>query len=85
MVGRDSGQMRWFRSGSMAVMLPLALSVLAPSCGFKALAAETVAAGGGDEGAVRIGRRIYDRLRPFFQISGMLSLKITCSRGWCSS
>ncbi|PAQ04048.1 ABC transporter substrate-binding protein [Mesorhizobium mediterraneum] len=43
MVGSDSGcgQMRWFRPGSMAVLL-LAFSVLAPSCGFKALAAETV-------------------------------------------
>ncbi|WP_292712021.1 hemin ABC transporter substrate-binding protein [Mesorhizobium sp.] len=33
--------MRWFRPGSMAVLL-LAFSGLAPSCGFKALAAETV-------------------------------------------
>ncbi|RVB77636.1 MULTISPECIES: ABC transporter substrate-binding protein [unclassified Mesorhizobium] len=43
MVGSDSGcgQVRWFRSSNMAVLL-LALSVLAPSCGFKALAAETV-------------------------------------------
>ncbi|WP_287208107.1 hypothetical protein [Mesorhizobium sp.] len=43
MVGSVSGrrQMRWFRSGNMAVLL-LALSLLAPSCGFKALAAETV-------------------------------------------
>ncbi|RWQ66802.1 MAG: ABC transporter substrate-binding protein [Mesorhizobium sp.] len=43
MVGSDSGcgQMRWFRPGSMAVLL-LAFSGLAPSCGFKALAAETV-------------------------------------------
>jgi iron complex transport system substrate-binding protein len=43
MVGSDRGcgQVRWFRSSNMAVLL-LALSVLAPSCGFKALAAEAV-------------------------------------------
>ncbi|TPM38174.1 ABC transporter substrate-binding protein [Mesorhizobium sp. B2-3-4] len=37
-----AGRMPWFQPGRLAAMLFLALSVLAPSCGFKAMAAETV-------------------------------------------
>jgi iron complex transport system substrate-binding protein len=44
MVGSGSGrrQTRWFQPDRIAAVLLLALSVLAPSCGFKALAAEAV-------------------------------------------
>ncbi|MEO5757287.1 MAG: ABC transporter substrate-binding protein [Mesorhizobium sp.] len=46
MAGTESGRgrhgMPWFQPGRIAAMLLLALSVLATSCGFKALAADTV-------------------------------------------
>lgn len=44
MVGNvgEGRRMPWFGPGGIAVVLLLALSALAPSCGFKALAAETV-------------------------------------------
>ncbi|WP_137934315.1 heme/hemin ABC transporter substrate-binding protein [Mesorhizobium comanense] len=44
MAGSMGGRRRrsWFGPGGMAAMLLLTLSVLAPSCGFKAQAAETV-------------------------------------------
>jgi iron complex transport system substrate-binding protein len=37
-----SGRPGWFRPGKLAALLLLSLSVLAPSCGFKAMAADTV-------------------------------------------
>ncbi|WP_244440050.1 heme/hemin ABC transporter substrate-binding protein [Mesorhizobium metallidurans] len=42
MVGSEGRWVHWFRPGRIAMVLILAMSVLAPSCGFKALAAETV-------------------------------------------
>ncbi|RVA49644.1 ABC transporter substrate-binding protein, partial [Mesorhizobium sp. M7A.F.Ca.CA.004.11.1.1] len=38
----DGKRIGWLQPGRIAAVLLLALSVLAPSCGFKALAAETV-------------------------------------------
>lgn len=60
MVGSGSGRgrMRWSRSGGMAAVLLLALSVLAPFCGFKALAAETVVDALGRTVATGPGTRI---------------------------
>jgi iron complex transport system substrate-binding protein len=42
MIGSVGRWMHWFQPGRIVMALILALSVLAPSCGFKATAAETV-------------------------------------------